>query len=187
MEEAGSGAGYNHAHVHRRLAHTGSVARDCTKPVRVGPQPLLQAGFEGELPEVGPCTDSGLHLRRLHVCGQVSDQSFPHSVPVGKAARSAGFNGKASTTGSLPHERPTEGLATQCSSQSQQVPVLVDREATQDLLWWSAPDVLQVGVPTHPLRWDLPSVHRQLHDWWGTHCLDPVVSGQWSPQEVFLQ
>ena len=42
------------------------------------------------------------------VAGQLSHQLFPHSVPVGTAAGIAGRNGKASSTGSMPHERLTE-------------------------------------------------------------------------------
>ena len=79
-------------------------------------------------------------------------------------------------------------LATQwdCTSQSQQVPVLVDWEATQDLLWWSSPEALRVGVPTHPLQWDLQVFTDSSTTGWGAHCLDQVVSGQWSPQELLL-
>ena len=60
-------------------------------------------------------------------------------------------------------------LATQwdCTNQSPQVPVLVDWQATQDLLWWSAPSTLQSGRPTHPLRWDIQVFTDSSTTGWG--------------------
>ena len=79
-------------------------------------------------------------------------------------------------------------LATQwdCANQSPLFPVLVDWQAKQDLLWWSAPDTLQVGVPTHPLQWELQVVTDSSTTGWGAHYLDEVVSGEWSPLEARL-
>ena len=127
-EEDGCRARYYHAHVHRRLAHSGSVAGVGPQPARVGSRPLLQAGFEGEFPKVGPCTVSGLHLHRLPVCnpvtpgistaeahrhsgsvgGQFPGQSLPHSRLVAATARFAGIHGEVGSLGSLSHERHSE-------------------------------------------------------------------------------
>ena len=54
--------------------------------------------------------------------------------------------------------------------------MLVDWQATQDLLWWSA----------HPRQWEIQVFTDSSTTGWGAHCLDQVLSGQWSQQELHL-
>ena len=62
-------------------------------------------------------------------------------------------------------------------------PVALTDTVRKDLLWWSDPANLLVGMPFHEAPPDLHLYSDASHQGWGAHLLDLQAAGIWGPQD----